>query len=57
MLSDTKRPVQFIFAGKAHPRDTEGKELIRDIVHFAAQPDVRRRIVFLEDYDSTSPKC
>ncbi len=51
MLSDAKRPVQFIFAGKAHPRDTEGKELIREIVHFAAQFDVRRRIVFLEDYD------
>ena len=51
MLSDTKRPVQFIFAGKAHPRDTEGKELIREIVHFSAQFDVRRRIVFLEDYD------
>jgi len=51
MLTDTKRPIQFIFAGKAHPRDSEGKELIREIVHFSAQPDIRRRIVFLEDYD------
>ena len=51
ILTDAKRPVQFIFAGKAHPRDNEGKELIREIVHFAAQFDVRRRIVFLEDYD------
>ena len=51
ILTDPKRPVQFIFAGKAHPRDTEGKELIRDIVHFSTQLDVRRRIVFLEDYD------
>ncbi|MGA2172381.1 MAG: alpha-glucan family phosphorylase [Sedimentisphaerales bacterium] len=51
LLSDQKRPVQFIFAGKAHPRDSEGKEIIREIVHFAAQYDVKRRIVFLEDYD------
>jgi starch phosphorylase len=51
LLGDTKRPVQFIFAGKAHPRDNEGKEIIREIVHFAAQFDVRRRMVFLEDYD------
>ena len=51
MLSDTKRPVQFIFAGKAHPRDNEGKEIIREIVHFAAQYDVKRRLIFLEDYD------
>ena len=51
LLTDSKRPVQLIFAGKAHPRDTEGKEIIRQIVHFAAQYDVRRRVVFLEDYD------
>ncbi len=51
LLTDTKRPVQFIFAGKAHPRDNEGKEIIREIVHFATQFDVRRRLIFLEDYD------
>jgi starch phosphorylase len=51
LLTDAKKTVQFIFAGKAHPRDTEGKELIREIVHFSAQPDIRRRVVFLEDYD------
>ena len=51
ILTDPHRPVQLIFAGKAHPRDTEGKEIIRKIVHFASQYDVRRRIVFLEDYD------
>jgi len=51
LLSDPKRPVQLIFSGKAHPRDTEGKDIIRQIIHFAAQYDVRRRIVFLEDYD------
>jgi starch phosphorylase len=50
-LNDPKRPVQIIFAGKAHPRDTSGKDIIRNIVHFASQDQVRRRIVFLEDYD------
>ncbi len=51
LLNNTKKPVQIIFAGKAHPRDTQGKEIIRQIIHFANQYDVRRRIVFLEDYD------
>ncbi|MHC4482575.1 MAG: alpha-glucan family phosphorylase [Planctomycetota bacterium] len=51
LLTDPARPVQIVYSGKAHPRDTEGKEIIRQIIHFAAQYDVRRRIVFLEDYD------
>jgi len=51
LLSDPNRPVQIVFAGKAHPKDTEGKEIIRQIVNFAEQFDLRRRVVFLEDYD------
>lgn len=51
LINDKERPVQFIFAGKAHPRDEEGKALIRQIVHFSNDPEVRRRIVFLENYD------
>jgi starch phosphorylase len=51
LLEDPKRPVQIIFAGKAHPADNEGKELIRAIVQFARNPEVRRRIVFIENYD------
>jgi glycogen phosphorylase len=51
MLEETKRPIQFVFAGKAHPADHEGKELIKAIVNFARLPSVRRRIVFLENYD------
>ncbi len=43
--------MQFIFAGKAHPEDSPGKELIRQIVRFSRQRDIRRRFVFLEDYD------
>ncbi|MGB2869238.1 MAG: alpha-glucan family phosphorylase [Bacteroidota bacterium] len=51
ILSDKDRPVQIIFAGKAHPHDTPGKELIRSILHFARTPEARRRVVFIEDYD------
>jgi starch phosphorylase len=51
LVNNPERPVQIIFAGKAHPRDNAGKEIIRHIVHFAGQENVRRRVVFLEDYD------
>jgi starch phosphorylase len=51
LLEDTKRPIQFVFAGKAHPADHEGKELIKSIVNFARNPAVRRRMVFIENYD------
>jgi starch phosphorylase len=51
ILTDKDRPVQIIFAGKAHPHDNPGKELIRQIIHFERNPGARRRMVFLEDYD------
>lgn len=51
LINSKSRPVQFIFAGKAHPRDNEGKGLIRQIVEFARKADVRHRMVFVEDYD------
>ena len=51
LLEDTKRPIQFVFAGKAHPADSEGKELIKTIVHFARDAGVRRKFVFVENYD------
>ncbi len=51
ILDHPERPVQIIFAGKAHPRDDAGKELIRQIVELAHQAPFRRRLVFLEDYD------
>ncbi|MGQ9838273.1 MAG: alpha-glucan family phosphorylase [Cyanobacteriota bacterium] len=44
-------PMQFIFAGKAHPRDNPGKELIRQIVQLSRQPEFCHRLVFIEDYD------
>ena len=52
LLEDTKRPIQFLFAGKSYTRQImKGKELIKAIVNFARTPSVRRRVVFLENYD------
>ncbi|MCP4709293.1 MAG: glycosyltransferase family 1 protein [Planctomycetes bacterium] len=51
IITDKDRPVQIIFAGKAHPRDNAGKELIRKVVHVARDEELRRHIVFLENYD------
>src|SRR5213596_3595360 len=52
LLNDTTRPVQFIFAGKAHPRDEGGKALIQEVYKFSREAGVENRVVFLEDYDS-----
>jgi len=51
IINSETRPVQFVFAGKAHPKDTEGKEVIKSLIQFIRNPNVRRRIIFLEDYD------
>jgi starch phosphorylase len=51
ILNNPQRPVQIIFAGKAHPQDNTGKEVIKNIVHLAQQPEFRHRIAFVEDYE------
>ncbi|MFW5643536.1 MAG: alpha-glucan family phosphorylase, partial [Alkalispirochaeta sp.] len=51
LLTNPNHPVQIIFAGKAHPHDIPGKNLIKDIVHYASDPEIRSKIVFLENYD------
>lgn len=51
ILDNTDRPVQFILAGKAHPKDTQGKELIQSVYQLIAHYQLSHRIVFLEDYD------
>jgi starch phosphorylase len=51
LLSDPQRPVQLVFAGKAHPQDRGGKELIRSIILASRDLGMRGRVVFLEDYD------
>ena len=51
MVSDPERPVQLIVAGKAHPADNPGKELIRRIANLRHDPRLAGRVVFVEDYD------
>ncbi len=51
MLLDPDRPIQLVIAGKSHPADDGGKELVQQIVRFADGADVRHRIAFLPDYD------
>jgi len=51
LLLDPQRPVQLVIAGKAHPADDGGKQLIQQMVRFAGDPRVRHRILFLPDYD------
>jgi len=51
IITDNDRPVQFIFAGKAHPKDEPGKEFIRALVHFLRDENIRHRMVFIENFD------
>ena len=51
LLLHPTRPLQVVLAGKAHPHDLEGKEMIRTWVAFAERAEVRERIAFLDDYD------
>ncbi len=51
ILTSEKWPVQIIFAGKAHPQDQQGKELIKQIIQTSKRESLRRHMVFLEDYD------
>ncbi len=50
LLNDRWRPLQIIFAGKAHPADDPGKRILQRIFNFAHDPDLRGRIAFVEDY-------
>ena len=51
MVNDPKRPVQFVFAGKAHPRDEPGKQVLRQIAELMRNPRFADKFVFVEDYD------
>jgi glycogen phosphorylase len=51
LLLSPDRPIQLVFAGKAHPADEGGKEMIRQIVAFSSAPEIRHRFVFVDDYD------
>lgn len=51
IIHHAQRPVQFIFAGKAHPADNFGKDFIRQVVDFSRRTGLKRRFIFLENYD------
>ncbi|MEO5924353.1 MAG: alpha-glucan family phosphorylase [Bryobacteraceae bacterium] len=51
MVNDPKRPVQFVFAGKAHPHDEPGKRVLQEIAQLMRDPQFAERLVFVEDYD------
>jgi starch phosphorylase len=51
ILNNKTRPVQIIFAGKAHPKDGMGKEIIKRMIEFIRRPEIRERAVFIEGYD------
>jgi starch phosphorylase len=56
ILTDPEHPVQIIVAGKSHPADDSGKQMIQELVRFSRDPKVRGRIVFLPDYDISLAK-
>jgi starch phosphorylase len=51
LLTDPQRPVQVIYAGKAHPRDNEGKRFLQQIIELTRHPQLFGRVVFIENYD------
>jgi starch phosphorylase len=51
LMNDENRPVQFVFAGKAHPQDSESKLVLQQVAQWKYDPQVQNRAVFLEDYD------
>jgi len=51
LTRNTARPIQFIFAGKAHPRDDEGKRYIQHIIHLSKYSELKGYLVFIENYD------
>ncbi len=57
LLSDQQRPVQLIIAGKAHPADRAGQDLIKKWMYFIKRPEARARVIFLSDYDMYLTEC
>jgi alpha-glucan phosphorylase-like protein len=56
IVNNPDRPVQFIFAGKAHPADKAGQELIKNIVEISKRPEFRGKILFVQNYDMNLAK-
>jgi starch phosphorylase len=50
LVTNVQRPVQIVFAGKAHPADTPGKQVLQNVYHFTRDPQFEGRVAFVEDY-------
>jgi starch phosphorylase len=51
LINDSERPIQFVFAGKAHPQDQGAKLILQKLIEWQRNPSVRQRVAFIEDYD------
>jgi starch phosphorylase len=56
LINDTERPIQFVFAGKAHPQDQEAKGVLQKLIEWQRHPSVRHRVAFIEDYDQETAR-
>jgi starch phosphorylase len=56
LINDQKRPVQFVFAGKAHPQDQEAKRILQKLIEWHRGSSVRHRVAFIEDYDQETAR-
>jgi glycogen phosphorylase len=56
LINDTERPIQFVFAGKAHPQDQEAKGVLQKLIEWQRDTSVRHRLAFIEDYDQETAR-
>ncbi len=56
LINDAKQPIQFVFAGKAHPQDEEAKRVLQKLIEWQRDSAVRQRVAFVEDYDQETAR-
>ncbi len=56
LINDPKRPIQFVFAGKAHPQDQEAKRVLQRLIEWQRDSSLRERVAFIEDYDQETAR-
>jgi len=56
LINDQKRPIQFVFAGKAHPQDQEAKRVLQKLIDWQRDSSVQNRVAFIEDYDQETAR-
>src|SRR6266446_1041557 len=56
LINDAERPIQFVFAGKAHPQDQEAKRILQKLIEWQRHTSLRDRVAFIEDYDQETAR-